>query len=334
MGVLVGTSLIVIIPEGIETLYSAGTPNPAPKTGEVGSRSVNVRWLGVERRAAIPGLETKRDVSETETLMVLRQALDATSTPKTPTTGDSPSTDADPTSPGPPVGKQPSSKNPEDHPTKEGNTSPPKGHDTEGHGDADESRSPHAYVGLSLILGFILMYLIDQLPQHASSNSRNNSQPYHISLDNLSQGIRGSFTPNTRGSGADDGLLDQPYPLQPTKSRSFSTTIGLVIHAAADGIALGASSSAASSSLSFIIFFAIMIHKAPAAFGLTSVLLKQGLSKRQARSHLLIFSLAAPAGALVTWMLVAMLGRGRMGGNEGTTWWTGVLLLFSAGTFL
>jgi zinc transporter 9 len=109
---------------------------------------------------------------------------------------------------------------------------------------------------------------------------------------------------------------------------------GLVIHAAADGIALGASSSVANSSLGFVIFLAIMIHKAPAAFGLTSVLLKQGLSKRQTRGHLLIFSLAAPTGALGTWIMITILGRGRMGGEEGTKWWTGVLLLFSAGTFL
>ena len=76
-----------------------------------------------------------------------------------------------------------------------------------------------------------------------------------------------------------------------------------------------------------------MIHKAPAAFGLTSVLLKQGLSKRAARGHLIIFSLAAPIGALSTWLLVHLIGGGGMEGESGQ-WWTGMLLLFSAGTFL
>lgn len=76
-----------------------------------------------------------------------------------------------------------------------------------------------------------------------------------------------------------------------------------------------------------------MIHKAPAAFGLTSVLLKQGLSKRAARGHLIIFSLAAPVGALGTWVLVSLLGGDHMEGERGQ-WWTGMLLLFSAGTFL
>lgn len=76
-----------------------------------------------------------------------------------------------------------------------------------------------------------------------------------------------------------------------------------------------------------------MIHKAPAAFGLTSVLLRQGLGKRGARAHLVVFSLAAPAGAVGTWIVVRALGGG--GGDEmHTRWWTGVLLLFSGGTFL
>ena len=123
--------------------------------------------------------------------------------------------------------------------------------------------------------------------------------------------------------------------LAPTRkhSRSLATTVGLVIHAAADGIAMGASSVSSDQRLGFIIFIAIMVHKAPAAFGLTSVLLKQGLSKRAARAHLIVFSLAAPAGALSTWLLVRLLGGDNMNGDAGT-WWTGMLLLFSGGTFL
>jgi len=75
-----------------------------------------------------------------------------------------------------------------------------------------------------------------------------------------------------------------------------------------------------------------MLHKAPAAFGLTSVLLRQGLGKRAARAHLVAFSAAAPVGALGTWLVLNMLGDGA---DEGTTrWWTGVMLLFSGGTFL
>lgn len=76
-----------------------------------------------------------------------------------------------------------------------------------------------------------------------------------------------------------------------------------------------------------------MVHKAPAAFGLTSILLKQGLGKRGTRAHLLFFAMAAPAGAFATWLVVRTLGGGE-GEEEAMKWWTGVLLLFSGGTFL
>jgi len=190
---------------------------------------------------------------------------------------------------------------------------------------------PTFYIGFSLITGFILMFLIDKLPRHASENLQAPPPTRHISLDNLSQGLHS--TSISSGDEESDSFLQSLTPT-PKQTRSLATTTGLVIHAAADGIAMGASASSSNTKLGFIIFVAIMIHKAPAAFGLTSVLLKQGLSKRAARGHLIIFSLAAPLGALVTWVLVHILGGGGSMEGERGQWWTGMLLLFSAGTFL
>jgi zinc transporter 9 len=184
----------------------------------------------------------------------------------------------------------------------------------ETHNHPEPRHSSHAWVGISLILGFILMYLIDTLP-----SLKPPAPPQRMNIYSLSD--LASNSPST--------------PMRSTLPKgSFSTTLGLVIHAAADGIALGASSS--QPSLSFIIFLAIMVHKAPAAFGLTSVLLKQGVGKRVARTHLVAFSLAAPCGALFTWIIAHILGGDGEGpgSEENMRWWTGVLLLFSAGTFL
>jgi zinc transporter 9 len=47
----------------------------------------------------------------------------------------------------------------------------------------------------------------------------------------------------------------------------------------------------------------------------------------------MVFSLAAPAGALATYFIVSLVGGDNMDG-ESAQWWTGMLLLFSAGTFL
>ena len=185
---------------------------------------------------------------------------------------------------------------------------------------------PHAFVGISLIAGFIMMYLIDQIPKHASATET--QRPLHISLANLSQGPHRASSPSRFEENSEEDAEAQATP------QSMATTIGLVIHAAADGIALAASSFISQSSVGFIVFLALMVHKAPAAFGLTSVLLKQGFSKRQARAHLVIFSLAAPVGAFATWTLVNLVAGGRIEGGESTEFWTGLLLLFSAGTFL
>ncbi|KAL2271795.1 hypothetical protein VTJ83DRAFT_1166 [Remersonia thermophila] len=187
---------------------------------------------------------------------------------------------------------------------------------------------PAFNIGFALVIGFALMFLIDRLPRHAAENFQTAPTSRHVSLDNLA----GPGAPGEDEDGEGDGFLGSLTP-SPKQTRSLATTTGLVIHAAADGIAMGASATGASLNVGLIIFFAILVHKAPAAFGLTSVLLKQGLSKRAIRVHLMVFSLAAPAGALATFFLVSMIGGGGMEG-ESAQWWTGMLLLFSAGTFL
>ncbi|RPB22293.1 Zinc/iron permease [Terfezia boudieri ATCC MYA-4762] len=194
--------------------------------------------------------------------------------------------------------------------------------------DDHSSYNPHAYVGLALIAGFILMYLIDTLPPIIAART-NPSKPSYITLSSLGNN---TTTPDPDAPSSPTSHPLQPYTNSSPSSSSFSTTLGLVIHSLADGIALGASSTSSNLSLSFIIFLAILLHKAPASFALSSVLLKSGLSKRAARIHLLIFSLAAPAGALATWVVVSILGG--VDDKAKMAWWTGMLLLFSGGTFL
>ncbi|KUL87803.1 hypothetical protein ZTR_03225 [Talaromyces verruculosus] len=304
MGILVGTALVIIIPEGVETLYSSQNYR---SPSSLQTRGLDVRWQhksspvhilpprGIPEIDALPGPVVADDTS------AFGDAVTGAAPPKTPTT------------PG------------EVHAL---NLDGGSGVDTHDHDHEDENRALHAWIGISLISGFILMYLIDKLPAFATP-PKPRRLPYHISLDNLGgSGLRRSSSPNRDG-----GLLDQDSNNHANNNpHTFAMTTGLVIHAAADGIALGASGS--DSSLSFIIFLALLVHKAPAAFGLTSVLLKQGLSSRVAGRHLLVFSLAAPVGALLTFIIVHTLGSGFGSDEASNRWRTGVLLLFSAGTFL
>lgn len=309
MGVLVGTALIVIIPEGIETLYSAESSGNSHGRRDLRMQQnmVQVRWVNTGMNTVAQRVEEKliarRSADDLDPVIANLEfgpTTTTTSSPESAATGHSPGK----------VGEE--------------TTTTTKEH------EGDKQGSPTFYIGLSLILGFILMFLIDKLPRHASEKLQPPPATRHISLNNLSQGLGDSGISN--GDEESESFLQSLAPT-PKQSRSLATTTGLVIHAGADGIAMGASASTTNTKLGFIIFIAIMVHKAPAAFGLTSVLLKQGLSKRAARGHLIVFSLAAPFGALTTWLLVNILGGWNIEGDNGQ-WWTGMLLLFSGGTFL
>lgn len=101
----------------------------------------------------------------------------------------------------------------------------------------EHNESEHeSTIGLSLVLGFIFMMIVDQI-----SSRRNND----------------SFS----------------------SDRNSTATIGLVVHAAADGIALGAAATTSHQDVEMIVFLAIMLHKAPAAFGLVSFLLHEGIDR-------------------------------------------------------
>ncbi|XP_046437254.1 zinc transporter ZIP9-like [Daphnia pulex] len=149
----------------------------------------------------------------------------------------------------------------------------------------------HSVIGLALVLGFVFMLLIDQI---GTSKSRD------------------------------------PESGTSRNSRSFQATLGLVVHAAADGIALGAAATTSHAATEMIVFLAIMLHKAPASFGLVTFLLRDGLDRARIRRYLLVFSLAAPLAALATYFGLSQKSKETLS----TVNATGFAMLFSAGTFL
>lgn len=309
---LVGTSLIVIIPEGIET---AVTPAEASHLHKVRSLVRRSPWaLGIEPRdiiEAFPVVRTTapRDGIPSSDLASISPRIQVSQSHQAVKRQDD--------------GEEQSQEPPQPAPEQEEHEHEHKENETE---DAHSHEVPTLEIGFSMIAGFILMFLVDRLPRHATESLRSGPETRHMSLDDLAGGDTASIDEEA------DGFLNSLAPT-PRKARSLATTTGLVIHAAADGIAMGASATSSNMRLGFVIFIAIMIHKAPAAFGLTSVLLKQGLSKRAARGHLVIFSLAAPVGAFSTWIMITLLGGDHLQGSS-AQWWTGMLLLFSGGTFL
>lgn len=114
------------------------------------------------------------------------------------------------------------------------------------------------------------------------------------------------------------------------QEKNITATIGLIVHAAADGIALGAAATTSHADVEIIVFLAIMLHKAPAAFGLVTYLLHEGIDRQRIRKHLLIFSLAAPVMTVLTFFGIGQKHKETLSSLNAT----GIAMLFSAGTFL
>ncbi|KAF7283159.1 zinc/iron regulated transporter-related protein 102B [Rhynchophorus ferrugineus] len=153
--------------------------------------------------------------------------------------------------------------------------------------DTQEHSDPLSAIGISLVIGFVFMLIIDQVSQSRNEN------------------------------------------LNPSE-RNVTATIGLVVHAAADGIALGAAATTSHADVEIIIFLAIMLHKAPAAFGLVTFLMHEGIERQRIRKHLLIFSLAAPLLTIITYFGIGQKQKETLNSFNAT----GIAMLFSAGTFL
>ncbi|GLI65954.1 hypothetical protein VaNZ11_009635 [Volvox africanus] len=123
---------------------------------------------------------------------------------------------------------------------------------------------------------------------------------------------------------------------------------GLLIHSAADGLAIGAASlggggGGGPSALSLSVAAAIMMHKLPVTLGLTTYLREAGWRRGAVLQALLGFSASAPLAALAAYYFLGMLlqGTGRGTADDPSASGNGVsgqvvalAVLFSGGTFL
>ncbi|KAF4106114.1 zinc transporter ZIP9-B isoform X1 [Onychostoma macrolepis] len=159
------------------------------------------------------------------------------------------------------------------------------------HLTARKGLRPHFFIGVSLVSGFTLMFVVDQIANYCSMHE-----------------------PRAR-----------MY-----SGNSVTATLGLLIHAAADGVALGAAAASSQVSVQVVVFFAVILHKAPAAFGLVSFLMHAGLERKTIQKHLLAFSAAAPLMAISTYFILSATN----GSSQNRLSTTGIGMLFSAGTFL
>ncbi|XP_037321528.2 zinc transporter ZIP9 [Pungitius pungitius] len=155
----------------------------------------------------------------------------------------------------------------------------------------EKGLSPQFLIGGALTFGFTFMFVVDQIGSFLSIRDRTTRMPNAVGV---------------------------------------TATLGLVIHAAADGFAVGAAVATGEVTVQVIVFLAVILHKAPAAFGLVSFLMHAGLDRKYIQGHLLAFSAAAPIIAVPTYFILHASGSS----SQSQLTSTGVGMLFSAGTFL
>lgn len=99
---------------------------------------------------------------------------------------------------------------------------------------------------------------------------------------------------------------------------------GMTLHAATDGLAIGAAAATGSASITAAVVVAVLIHKAPAAFSLGVFSMHERTERIESIKDVTIFSLATPVLMMIAFYALA--------GLEATM--IGIAMLFSAGTFL
>ncbi|ODV85226.1 hypothetical protein CANARDRAFT_160831 [[Candida] arabinofermentans NRRL YB-2248] len=215
-------------------------------------------------------------------------------------------------------------------------------------------------VGLWMLLGFVVLFSVDSISSILNSSHTHglkSSETYQLQeLGPSEEGLNTTTPPltstdseqffevsNSPASNYRLSGLETPRGRREIIRSVFMnpTTLGLIIHSLTDGIALASSIVASSdqelSLKSTFIVFAIFIHKLPTSFALSSVLLAEGkrstnsqgtLTKREILYHIGIFSLSAPFGAILTYLILSWLFNINL--NE----FSGELLVASGGSFL
>jgi zinc transporter ZupT len=107
-------------------------------------------------------------------------------------------------------------------------------------------------------------------------------------------------------------------------SIGWMLVFGLTLHAAVDGLAIGAAAATGSVSVSLTILLAVLIHKGPAALSLGIFSLHERETKKASIRDIVIFSLATPVMIFIAYFSLSNL----------ETHMIGLAMLFSSGTFL
>ncbi|KAH3898943.1 related to Metal homeostasis factor ATX2 [Saccharomycodes ludwigii] len=182
-------------------------------------------------------------------------------------------------------------------------------------------------VGLNILTGFLIVYLLDNLVVHRIIKNRkintelipdaeSSFSSFQIEDDNFQKKRLNSYFD------AINFWKSMPIILE------NNVVFALVIHGISDGVSLGAATT--TQSLKFVMYIAIIIHKIPAVLSLTSLMIsKQKLPYLEIVSNLWAFAFSTPLGYLIVGGFCSVVKN-----NGFMTWFAADLLLISGGSLL
>lgn len=185
---------------------------------------------------------------------------------------------------------------------------------------AEDSRDvAPSILGFSLFLGFVLLYILDNFVTFVSALGAHQIAEGWKPVIDMELGTEVNPQEETTREGKITTIAKLVI--------QESLTVGLLVHAAVDGVSLGSTFSSTKSSFKIIFFVALIIHKIPASFSLTTILARLGLSHSIIKIHLLLFALSTPISGIISYFLIHIFKL-----TSGP--YIGILLLFSGGTFI
>ena len=172
------------------------------------------------------------------------------------------------------------------------------GHEEEGHGHEEESHDDHVsglLMGGAIMAGFLLMFVLEGSGIGHAVHEEHHDHEHGHGHGHVHHAAAG-------------GLL----------------VFGLTLHAATDGVAIGAAAATGDFALTVTVLLAVLIHKGPAAFSLGVFSMHEREDRKDSIRDIVIFSLATPVMIIIAGLALAEL----------ETHMIGLAMLFSAGTFL
>jgi len=178
---------------------------------------------------------------------------------------------------------------------------------------------PKDLVAFCLLGGFLLMFVVEQHMTARSAQPR--ASPSASVWSDAPSEATLQWQPGMDDAAPWYGVL--------------SGLLGILVHAAADGGAMGSSVESSDVSVRVVGILAILVHKAPASVGICTLLMSRHSSKNQIRFAVLVFAVTTPVFALLTYgilqgLLTATGSTGAVIGSREI----GAILSFSGGTFL